>query len=168
MGNSHSASIRRSFHLRTTVTASRSGGGGWRLLARNLPADLARRVVGLREVCSWVPERLRCLKCAPRCGPSPQVSGANIPALAGDGAFAALYTSRRNRQNGCSSGRLAQLVRALASHARGHRFKSCIAHHSDVPRWRNGRRAVFRAQCPYGRESSNLSLGTNHIHRWSY
>lgn len=26
-------------------------------------------------------------------------------------------------------GRLAQLVRALASHARGHKFESCTAHH---------------------------------------
>src|SRR3954454_24182527 len=32
------------------------------------------------------------------------------------------------------SGRLAQLVRALASHARGHWFKSSIAHRPDRPR----------------------------------
>ena len=29
----------------------------------------------------------------------------------------------------CSSGRVAQLVRAPASHAGGHRFESCRAHH---------------------------------------
>ena len=32
-----------------------------------------------------------------------------------------------------------------------------------VPRWRNGRRAAFRAQCPYGRVGSNPSLGTRYI-----
>ena len=59
--------------------------------------------------------------------------------------------------DGHAPGRLAQLVRALASHARGQRFKSSIAHHSRpiqtvldgiTPKWRNGRRAAFRAQCP--------------------
>ena len=59
--------------------------------------------------------------------------------------------------DGHAPGRLAQLVRALASHARGQRFKSSIAHHSRrirrvldgiMPKWRNGRRAAFRAQCP--------------------
>lgn len=29
-----------------------------------------------------------------------------------------------------------------------------------TPRWRNGRRAVFRSQCPYGCVGSNPSLGT--------
>jgi hypothetical protein len=29
-----------------------------------------------------------------------------------------------------------------------------------MPRWRNGRRAAFRAQCPYGCVGSNPSLGT--------
>jgi hypothetical protein len=36
---------------------------------------------------------------------------------------------RRNCQESQSLGRLAQLVRARASHARGHRFESCSAHH---------------------------------------
>ena len=31
---------------------------------------------------------------------------------------------------------------------------------SGGPRWRNGRRAAFRAQCPYGCVGSNPSLGT--------
>ena len=71
--------------------------------------------------------------------------------------------------------------RALPSHGRGHRFESCTAHHSDstthcslptvtirkplarhAPRWRNGRRAAFRAQCPQGRAGSNPALGTTH------
>ena len=30
----------------------------------------------------------------------------------------------------------------------------------NMPRWRNGRRAAFRAQCPYGCVGSNPSLGT--------
>ncbi len=40
-------------------------------------------------------------------------------------------------QNSGLPGRLAQSVRALASHARGHRFESCIAHHScaEVAEW---------------------------------
>ena len=45
------------------------------------------------------------------------------------GRCLAFTPSPRVRDNDFSSGRLAQLVRALASHARGHRFKSCIAHH---------------------------------------
>ena len=32
------------------------------------------------------------------------------------------------------AGRLAQLVRALASHARGHWFESSIAHHEGISR----------------------------------
>ena len=61
-------------------------------------------------------------------------------------------------------------VRAPRSHRGGRRFKSSIAHHTDrsgtqktettLPRWRNGRRAAFRAQCPLGRVGSNPSLGT--------
>ena len=67
-----------------------------------------------------------------------------------------------------SSVRLARavssVVRAPRSHRGGRRFKSSIAHHrrqsiagyvnlvvpdsSSRPRWRNGRRAAFRAQCP--------------------
>ena len=56
-------------------------------------------------------------------------------------------------------------------------FDPSIAHHAGwdakslggqpdslVPRWRNGRRAAFRAQCPYGCVGSNPSLGTNHIY----
>ena len=31
-----------------------------------------------------------------------------------------------------SVGRLAQLVRARASHARGHRFESCSVHHLEI------------------------------------
>ena len=34
------------------------------------------------------------------------------------------------------------------------------APNSGKPRWRNGRRAAFRAQCPLGRVGSNPSLGT--------
>ncbi len=30
----------------------------------------------------------------------------------------------------------------------------------NVPRWWNGRHAVLRGQCPFGRVSSNLTLGT--------
>ena len=55
------------------------------------------------------------------------------------------------------------MVRAPRSHRGGRRFKSSIAHHfagSGKPRWRNGRRAAFRAQCPYGCVGSNPSLGT--------
>ena len=65
------------------------------------------------------------------------------------------------------------MVRAPRSHRGGRRFKSFIAHHADgtmaigavlpgrqAPRWRNGRRAAFRAQCPYGCVGSNPSLGT--------
>ena len=39
---------------------------------------------------------------------------------------------------------------------------------SGGPRWRNGRRAAFRAQCPYGCVGSNPSLGTNQQpgHSW--
>ena len=33
------------------------------------------------------------------------------------------------------------------------------------PRWRNGRRAAFRAQCPYGCVGSNPSLGTKPLGR---
>ena len=32
-----------------------------------------------------------------------------------------------------------------------------------APRWRNGRRAAFRAQCPYGCVGSNPSLGTKKL-----
>ena len=59
------------------------------------------------------------------------------------------------------------MVRAPRSHRGGRRFKSSIAHHfagSGKPRWRNGRRAAFRAQCPYGCVGSNPSLGTKLAH----
>ncbi len=68
------------------------------------------------------------------------------------------------------------MVRAPRSHRGGRRFDPSIAHHavwdaksrggqpdSLVPRWRNGRRAAFRAQCPYGCVGSNPSLGTNKV-----
>ena len=61
------------------------------------------------------------------------------------------------------SGAVGSVVRAPRSHRGGRWFKSITAHHSDAatePRWRNGRRAVFRAQCPYGRVGSNPTLGT--------
>ena len=61
------------------------------------------------------------------------------------------------------SGAVGSVVRAPRSHRGGRWFKSITAHHSDAamgPRWRNGRRAAFRAQCPYGRVGSNPTLGT--------
>ena len=43
--------------------------------------------------------------------------------------------------NSCAFlGRLAQLVRALASHARSHRFEPCIAHHLPLPALTSGNR----------------------------
>ena len=46
-------------------------------------------------------------------------------------------------------GRLAQPVRASRSHREGHWFESNTAHHcrpaAPSPKWRNGRRATFRA-----------------------
>ena len=56
--------------------------------------------------------------------------GANMSALGDSEREVALYTVALHGQNSCLPGRLAQSVRALASHARGHRFESCIAHHS--------------------------------------
>ncbi len=69
------------------------------------------------------------------------------------------------------AGAVSSVVRAPRSHRGGRRFKSSIAHHPAAangfftsenhrPRWRNGRRAAFRAQCPLGRVGSNPSLGT--------
>ena len=70
---------------------------------------------------------------------------------------------------------VSSVVRAPRSHRGGRRFKSSIAHHwsapcipwikgqerrLNMPRWRNGRRAAFRAQCPYGCVGSNPTLGT--------
>ena len=70
---------------------------------------------------------------------------------------------------------VSSVVRAPRSHRGGRRFKSSIAHQwpdpcvpwingqarrLNMPRWRNGRRAAFRAQCPYGCVGSNPTLGT--------
>ena len=35
----------------------------------------------------------------------------------------------------------------------------------EMPKWRNGRRAAFRAQCPYGRVGSTPTFGTSIIIR---
>ena len=71
--------------------------------------------------------------------------------------------------DGHAPGRLAQLVRALASHARGQRFKSSIAHHAGpsdgflTGSCRSGGTAdALRSgrSAPCGRGSSNLPFGT--------
>ena len=95
------------------------------------------------------------------CGKIRGAATATVNRLAATRLAAAIEGTGRIGYNetsdGHAPGRLAQLVRALASHARGQRFKSSIAHHSRPirrlldgikPKWRNGRRAAFRAQCP--------------------
>ena len=106
-----------------------------------------------------------------RPGPAQTGEKTQIPANAAAGVALppmAAYNTGSSR----GRGRLAQLVRAPRSHRGGRRFKSSIAHQpqdsgasgywpgSGEPRWRNGRRAAFRAQCPYGCVGSNPSLGT--------
>ena len=62
------------------------------------------------------------------------------------------------------AGRLAQLVRALASHARGHWFESSIAHHEGAVKGRSGGTAdALRSgrSVPRGRVGSNPTFGTN-------